>query len=333
MGIREFNSSVEFVSGNIKRHIDKLPSKIKQSVQEIRLRVNCSVAIVCPGKTYFLKADGAYSEVPFSGNLITFKEDIDKSFRALCKDSVYSFENQIKNGFVTFGKGHRVGVCGTAIIDNHKIIAVRDITSLNIRIAKEFDGCSGDISDILMNSCGGLLLAGPPASGKTTVLRDLAKKLSLNANYGFPKISVCDERGELSAVQCGSTGFDVGLSDVFAYFPKNESMLMAIRSASPDIIVCDELGGDEDCEGVVQCLNAGVRVIASVHAKNARELCSKPQILKIMATGAFENAIFLQSAHSPGIISKIYKVSELYDKSRGVSNFDNIRSFRRFRSV
>lgn len=331
--VRCFDNVLSFMCEKIRESIKNIPDDVKLTAMEIRIRVNQGICIICPNKTYFLMSDGKISESLSENLLMAGKQDLNDCFKAMCNYSVYSFQDQIKNGFITFKGGNRIGICGTAVLNEGKISHIKNITSLNIRIAKEIKGCAKKIFENIKNDNSGTLIAGPPACGKTTILRDLARIMSTYPSNCFTKTVIVDERSEIAAVFEGVPQLDIGLSDILTGFPKGEGVLEAIRCLSPDVIICDEIGSAEDAAAIIQSLNAGVRIIASIHASNSDELLNRPQARKILKSGAFEKIIFLNDSSLPETIFNICKVSDIYDKSYRNNNFNNVRSFRRLRSV
>lgn len=289
--------------------------KICNSAQEIRLRINRPIAIVCKNITYFISLNGElvsnYVTECMQKNLfIVNKSDMLECFNNICSYSVYAKQNEISNGFVTMRGGHRVGICGTAISDGKKIINVRDISSINIRIAREHKDCSKPIFEMLNNNCNGLLICGSPCSGKTTILRDIARILSTEF---CKRISIIDERGEIAGASSGIIQNDVGLSDVFDMYEKSNGIIQAIRSMSPDIIICDEIGSLSDVDAVEYSINSGVAFITTIHCANEFELKNKPIIKRLINCGGFENIVFLENRSKVGQVKKILKVGEIFD--------------------
>lgn len=234
-------------------------------VAEIRIRAGRpAVCVLVSGKM------NACSE-PFSAR------EISDVFAEICRYSVYSFENDIAQGFVTLNGGHRVGICGTCVYKNGRIETIRDISGLNIRIAHEVKGCAEPLSEMVFSDKPrSLLLGGAAMSGKTTVLRDLARKLS--EKY---RVSVIDSRGEISAPIKGAPSFDIGLNtDALCGCGKTDGILMALRTLSPEIIICDEIGDDE--KAIEQCAYCGAKIIASAHAGDFGELSSRPSTRGIL---------------------------------------------------
>lgn len=194
-------------------------------------------------------------------------KEIADCFAEVCRYSVYSFEEEISHGFITLDGGHRVGICGTAVTSRGGITSFRDISGLNIRIAHQIFGCADELYErAFSDEPRSLLLAGKPLCGKTTVLRDLARLLGASH-----RVVLIDSRSELSASVRGTPAFDIGLNtDALCGCEKSEGIMLAIRSLSPDIVICDEIGDDQFA--VEQAMFCGVKVIASAHAGSIAEL-------------------------------------------------------------
>lgn len=314
-----FDMAADGVNERIRASLKALPPDVKKQAQEIRLRVGRPVTICCPNGIFFLKKRGGLNCIPDSDDLTADRGDLEASFRILCSYSVYSHESEIRGGYVTIQGGHRAGICGTAVMQNGQIAGMRDISSINIRIAREIPGCADSILSLLKeNVTRGLLLAGPPASGKTTILRDLARQLSSGTRGNIRKIAVVDERGEIAASCGGVPQNNVGLCcDVLDGYPKAEGIMLAVRSLSPQVVICDELGTERETYAVEQSLNAGVGVVASMHAGNAEELMKRRQAAQLLRTGAFPYVAVLSGAAAPGTVAGIYKAGDLLAEAGG----------------
>ena len=214
--------------------------------------------------------------------------------RALCEYSVHSYTEDIARGYVTLPGGHRAGVCGTAVTERGLVTAVRDISSINLRIAREVPGAASDLCARLYQngSLPGLLISGPPGSGKTTLLRDLARRLS---DSMLRRVAIIDERGELAGAREGTPCCAVGANtDVLTGYPKGGGVLLAIRSLAPEIILCDELGGEDDAAALEAGFHTGVRFVATVHAGGAGEALARPVARRLLACGAFDYLAHLE---------------------------------------
>ncbi|MBR2735032.1 MAG: hypothetical protein IKE05_02410 [Clostridia bacterium] len=309
-----FDSAIYFLDEKIKNSLMQIPENIKKNAQEIRLRLDKPVCIVCSDKNFFIKNSGLSltTQNYHDNNILKIdKNTLEKSFYSLCEYSVYSFENQISNGFITAKGGHRIGLCGTAVIKNGEISGIREITSINIRIAKEFFGCSSGIMAVLNKALENTLIIGPPASGKTSILRDIARNISLGINIQKSiKTVIIDERCEIAGVSSNTSQFDIGLCDVMNAFPKSVGIEMAVRCLSPECIICDEIGGENDMDELIKCANCGVNLIASVHAKNKDDFFRKNISKTLISKCGFENLVFLGSGQNAGKINQILKASD-----------------------
>ena len=306
--IQDFTEILTNFNPFIRTSLMKIPDKIKNNIQEICIRINSSIIIFTQNKSYFVGKNGEITpEDP--KNLLISQNDILETMKILCNFSIYSYQNQIKEGFITLKGGHRVGISGTAVINNNEIINISDISSINFRISREVLGCSDRIFDKFGLNIGGTLIIGPPSSGKTTILRDMARRLSTSFEADkLIKVSIIDERREIAASYQGVPQRDIGFSDVLSGFPKAEGIIRAIRTLSPKIIICDEIGGIEDAEAIKKSLNSGVGIIASIHAKSTDEMANSFRIKNILSSGAIKRAVLLDS--NPGKIKGMFEVSK-----------------------
>lgn len=252
-----------------------LSCSVQRSVREVRMKEGCPSLLITSEGRHLL------SQTELSA------EDIASSFRKICSSSAYTYRNEIRSGFVTLPGGHRVGIVGTAVLsDSGRVEGMRNIYGLIVRIAREYESAIDDLLPSLV--CGGrvrnLLLFGPPGSGKTTVLRSLAKRLS--ATF---QVSVVDEREELfPSVRSVPVG-----CDVLRGFPKSVGILQALRTLSPQVIVCDELGTSEEVRAMLDGVRSGVALVASAHAYCVKEIFDRPAVRELFLSGGVDFAAFL----------------------------------------
>ena len=276
--------------------------EIKEKTQEIRLYAGEKPSLRCRGELITLEALPQLSP-----------QVINTVFETMCEYSVYAYRNDIANGFVTLRGGHRAGICGKAVIEDNKVKTFTEITSINIRIASYISGCAnGLIKSAFSNSICGLLIAGEPMSGKTTLLRDIAASLSNGIMGKKLSVAVIDERNEIAAVRNGKSQYEaMGRCDIISGCPKSEGIMQAIRTISPDVIICDELSSENDAVTTQKCFNCAVPVIATVHATDIGQLSSRPVTRMLIESGAFEKYVFLEGKTCPGSIREILSAKEL----------------------
>ena len=291
-----YNKAASMIGGEAGQVLLRIPESKKANVQEIRLRCKKPIAITEGKDVLFVRSDGTILYTPASDAVVMGAQEMSDCFRRICGYSVYSKQNQINSGFITTRSGCRIGICGTANVRDGEIVSVTDITSLNIRISRQIYGAGDEIISRLFPLDGGILIAGPPSSGKTTILRDLARCISLGINTKIMRTCVIDERGELS----GSGVIDTGLSDVQVGWPREKAIVQSIRSLSPQVIICDEIGTDEDVRSVILGANAGVYIIATIHSDSYESLLKKRQSRQLLRSGAFRNIVILGSDGIPG---------------------------------
>ena len=299
---------------NLRQATDFLPDKIKYSIlaisesdaiciNEVRLKRRRPIIVSTSDKRMFLRYNGTLTQNPRESSLcVVDDEGLSDAVRRLCNYSVHAFQNELKNGFITVAGGHRVGIIGTAVINaNGEITAIKNVSSLNIRIARKIKGAANEIIDnIFKDRLRSVLIVGQPSSGKTTVLRDIASRLS-GEDFGFLRVCIVDERSEIAATSdgIGRNALCDGC-DVLDAYPKAEGMMIALRAMSPDVIICDEIGADTDILAIQNVSNAGTILIASIHADSFSGLLKRPQFQRLMATSVFETAIVLSGRETPG---------------------------------
>ena len=248
-----------------------LPEKIRmamvsvplEGIYEIRLRKGMPLAFVNGDGVLYITAKGRVTKDYREGYFVT-ERDIKRGMELITRSSVYAYEDEIQKGFVTIEGGHRVGVSGDVVVGADGKLKMRVVQSLNYRFAREVIGCAdGVMSKILSGQdVKNTLLVSPPMYGKTTMLRDIARQLSIMGK----RVCIVDERREIAACTEGVPAFDLGANcDVLSGAPKVEGMMLMLRSMSPDVIITDEIGGENDFSAIREIKKRGVKVITSLH--------------------------------------------------------------------
>lgn len=313
----KFNEVISFFPENISKVLQCISDSVKQNAYEIRLRLGKPIVLFGSYGSYFVKKDSTVSGIDSRDSVYISESDIKKIITTICGYSVYTHQNDMSQGFVTFGNGHRAGFCGTAVRNNNSITALRDINSINIRIARHFENAADDLIRKLpdKHSFNGIIIAGAPCTGKTTLLRSFASKISSGYAYGYMKTVIVDERSEMSFCR----GFNC---DILRGFTKTEGITHAIRVLSPEIIICDEVISAEESEKIIKGCYSGVKFIVSVHVGTADELFLRPVSRILLDCGFFDYIVFLENSENPGKINKIIKTEELKNEY-ACNNCDN----------
>ncbi|MDQ5983677.1 MAG: hypothetical protein RUMPE_00701 [Eubacteriales bacterium SKADARSKE-1] len=305
---KKFDEAISSLCDNLYSVLNNLSDELKQQIQEIRLRAFKPVILHFKNESYFLSKNGELLQEVGQDAIVATQSDITNSLNKMCSYSIYSYQNELKNGYITLKGGHRVGVCGTAVFNNDTFTNIKDISSINIRIARNVNCVQTEVIKNLIDKFSGILIVGEPASGKTTFLRDIAKKLSIGFFKDMKKVVVIDERGEFSGTSNGIAQNDMGFCDILNDYPKPIGIMQALRTLSPEIIICDEIGGDSDIKAIESGINSGVKFIASMHAGNIYELLRRPPAKRVLNTGAFDKVVMLKGKNAPGEIERIFSL-------------------------
>ena len=258
-------------------------------IEEIRIRINLPIIVKLAEKE----------------KIIDYKvstEDINYIFQKICENSIYAYQNQIANGFVTIKGGNRVGIVGTAVVQNGKVTNLNYVSGLNFRIAQEIIGCSNKIMPNIIRgeTIYNTLIIAMPGMGKTTLLRDIIRNLSNGFTDGNTKIkgqniSVIDERGEISATYRGGSQNDLGIrTDVLNDIPKAIGMKMAIRSMAPQIIAADEIGSVDDVNAIQYAICCGIKGIFTAHGNSVEDVKKNTELKSLIDNKIFEKFIIIK---------------------------------------
>lgn len=302
---------ISLMPAHIKSVFDSLDSKIISSITEIRLRRNRPIIIIIDNQTFFVDISKNLSHNPGNYSLSIDDENFDCITDRLCNHSYHTNMHTMVDGYITTKQGCRVGVAGDCVYKDGKISSVRDIMSLNIRIAREFKDCSRKIlSEIYRNNLPSFIVCGAPASGKTTFLRDVSRLVAGGFNGKYRKTVIVDERKEISP------GFDVGVNtDVLLGCKKAKGIEIATRTLSPELIICDEIGNTDEVNSVKYAFSAGVNFALSVHTKTSERIFDNLIITSLVSTNEFDYIVNLIS------YTDEYEIINLRE-----GNFENYRN-------
>lgn len=291
--------------------INYFPYGIKQCIQEfsgdfnlleeIRIRVDREILLKIGQVEYIL-------------NYIISSKEILEILQKICDNSIYTYQNQICNGYITIKGGHRVGITGSIVFKEGQVINISHIYSLNFRIAKEIIGCSNKILKYILNikenTVFNSIILSPPGRGKTTLLRDCVRNISDGIEeIGFKGINVgvVDERGEIAAMYKGIPQNDLGKrTDILDNVSKDIGMKMLIRSMNPNVIVADEIGTAEDVLAINYAVCSGIKGIFTAHGSTLNDIILNPILKKLYEIKVIEKIILIEKDRSLKLLYSKY---------------------------
>ncbi len=270
--------------GPLRRRVLALPLESRAEAEELRLRRGRPLSVLTPRGEEFLL------DTAVTGH------DLETVLELASACSVHTVMEQVRNGFVSVAGGHRLGLCGVGVMEGGALVNLRELSSLSLRVAREFKGLCRAVLPRLWREgrLESTLLLSPPGGGKTTLLRDLIRALS--AGEGCPplRVGIADERGELAAVAAGEPTLDIGpRSDVMSACPKAVGMMTLLRGMAPQVLAVDEITRPEDTQAVLQAAGCGVALLATAHGGSLDDLCRRPLYRDLMAQGIFGRLVVI----------------------------------------
>ena len=321
--LEDFRYITSFISPRVQGYLRKLSEKNISEIQEIRLRAGRPIVIVMASGSSFLTDNARLSYIMSANCVIPSQNEIFDTVNKMCGYSMHSHYEDLLNGYITLQNGSRVGVCGTAVYDKDFVKGIDNIDSINIRIPRNVRGVSEPIFEkVLTKYPTNIIIAGPPSSGKTTMLRDIAYQLSSGRLGKYHKLCVVDERKEIfpSKINIDSLGPN---TDVLLGFPKSKGISMAVRTLSPEYIICDEIGSSEEVDSILDGINCGVVFILSIHAKSFMELRNKKSYYNLVTKGNFDKTIMLYGSENPCKIKGIYNSDEVLNENFNIDSYND----------
>ena len=272
-------------------------------LQEIRLRIGQPVTVLYQNEELILPT--MYSEKKRLG-----KQEMKETIEHISNYSLYAYEHELKQGFITIEGGHRVGMAGQVIMEGGKIKNMKYISSINIRVSHEVLDCANKIFPYITynKQMYHTLIISPPRCGKTTLLRDVIRQIS-DGNRWIKgcTVGVVDERSELGGCYLGVIQNNLGMrTDILDRCPKADGMIMLIRSMAPQVVAVDEIGAKEDVHAIEYAMHCGCKMLATAHGDSMEEICKKPIFEKLIREKRFERYVILSNRYRLGGIEVVY---------------------------
>lgn len=299
---------IKIFSKEIRVILEKMQTNFEH-VQEIRLRVQAPLLMLYRNSEYYVSPDSTLSRNAEDAYVVS-RDELRETMEYISNYSLYAFEEEMKQGFITIQGGHRIGIAGKTIVDESGIRTMKYISFINVRLSHQIKGCASLVMPYLYHDGDILhtLIISPPRCGKTTLLRDLIRQISngTGSEAGMT-VGVIDERSEIGACYQGVPQNDLGIrTDILDCCPKAKGMMMLIRTMSPRVIAVDEIGSREDLEAMEYVMNCGCKLIATVHGNSVEDIKQKPVLRKLVQERIFERYIVLNQKGYIGHIDQIY---------------------------
>lgn len=291
----QFKDAAALLPMSLYRQMINLPAEITESCEEIRLRTGYPLSLLYNGAEHYTSADRVIST-----------DDIESVLEKATDASIHSAEESISNGYLSAKGGIRIGICGTCFVKENGLNGMREFSSLAIRIPHEVHSCGTDkLHQAMSDGLNDILIISPPGAGKTSCLREYVRLIS----NGGSRVSLIDERGELSGMVNGRPQFDVGNhTDILFNLPKSDAAIMMLRAMNPQLVAMDEISSAADVRVVEEIAGCGVKLLATAHAGGIEDLNKRPIYRDLLGMKIFRYAIIINNDRG----SRTYTLEELY---------------------
>ena len=271
---------------HLRRQAEGLDKATQAVAEELRLRAGRPMTVVCPT-----------GERPLSGGEPVSPADLSLVVEIATRASAHTAMERMRSGFFTVPGGHRIGICGSAVVKEGAVFNLRQLSSLAIRIARQVPGAAAAVADRLWEGdrFQSTLILSPPGGGKTTLLRDLIRRLSDGTGHPPLRVGVADERGEIAALWNGRPQLAVGRrTDVLEGCPKAQGLMMLLRAMNPQILAADEITAPEDVRALVTAAGCGTALLATAHGRDREDLTRRPLYRELMEARVFRRLVYIR---------------------------------------
>lgn len=300
-GSTSFETITSYLPDKLRRLLLNIPRDKLSGLMEVRLRAGGAMYLVYSDKISFIRSDGGLSSYYNKKEIYNVTAaDVKETVERLCHYSVHSCGKQLSQGYFVVENGVRVGVSGAYSSTDKSVL--REFTSLNFRVSRCVEGCADEI--FASNYDKNIIICGGVNSGKTTILRDICR---LTGNVR--KCTLIDERNEIASLYDGTPQNDVGaMTDIISNCSRSAGIISAVRTLSPEVIVCDEIASISDSEAIISGIGCGVKFIVTAHGTCYEELIKRKEIAYLIESGLFDVVAFLRGASTPSKIREIKRL-------------------------
>lgn len=296
--MQDFINAIALLPEKYKEPLMNIPPEKCREIKEIRFRVGEAVTINTREHIYYILPSGRLSVSYTDNAMMTEDKDLQEIVFMLSRRSMHTYQDMIVKGFIPLYGGSKAGIAGRAVMRDGSIYSVSSFNSVNIRVSRAFKGCADDLLKKI-GDCTSYMIIGSPMSGKTTLLRELCRQYAGRHILTPKKIAVIDERDEIASRSFGHS-IDVGAhTDVLTLYPKAIGTEIAVRTLSPEIVVLDEIGTEEESRALLSGMNSGVDFIATAHGFSFEEVLRRPNIKTLINAGAFKKIVVLEGKNEP----------------------------------